>query len=157
MRPRLGVLLDDRVPPGPAHHAVDRHVFLGGEGVRLGVGVPLQEVEGPDHRAMASVVRAEIQGPEGPRRHPPVMALVGVPDHGAQGRPIDRSRGLGLLDQVARGLFADDREHDLAHDPLGLIESGPGELEEEVLLAADALQVVERRAVHAAFGPAPIW
>jgi hypothetical protein len=81
------------------------------------------------------------------------MALVGVPDHGAQGRPIDRSRGLGLLDQVARGLFADDREHDLAHDPLGLIESGPGELEEEVLLAADALQVVERRAVHAAFGP----
>ena len=60
---------------------------------------------------------------------------------------------LAFLDQVAQGLFADDREHDLAHDPVGVIEGGPGELEEEVLLAADALQVVEQFAVHAAFGP----
>ena len=102
---------------------------------------------------MAPVVRAEIQGPEDLRHHPPVMALVGVPDHGAQGGPIGRPRGLPFLDQVAQGLFADDREHDLAHDPVGVIEGGPGELEEEVLLAADALQVVEQLAVHPAFGP----
>ena len=60
---------------------------------------------------------------------------------------------FGFLDQVAQGLFADDREHDLAHDPVGVIEGGPGEVEEEVLLAADALQVVEQLAVHPAFGP----
>ena len=95
-RPPLGVLLDDRLPPEPACHAVDRHVFLGGEGVQLGVGVPLQEVEGLDDRAMAPVVRAEIQGPEDLRHHPPVMALVGVADHGAQGGPIGRSRGLRI-------------------------------------------------------------
>ena len=100
-----------------------------------------------------SVVRAEIQGLEDLRHHAAVMALVGVPDHGAQGGPIGRSRGLPFLDQVAQGLFADDREHDLAHDPVGLIEGGPGELEQEVLLAGDALQVVEQLAVHPAFGP----
>ena len=37
--------------------------------------------------------------------------------------------------------------------PSGSVEGGPGELEEEVLLAADALQVVEQFAVHPAFGP----
>ena len=80
------------------------------------------------------------------------MALGGVPDHGAQGRPVGRSCGLGFLDQVAQGLFADDREHDLAHDPVGLIEGGTGDLEEEILLAADALQIVQQFAVHPAFG-----
>ena len=54
-RPPLGVLLDDRLAPEPAHHAVDRNVFVGGEGVQLGVGVLLQEVEGLDDRAMASL------------------------------------------------------------------------------------------------------
>ena len=101
---------------------------------------------------MAPVVRAEIQGLEDLRHHPPVMALVGIPDHGAQGGPIGRSRGLPFLDQVAQGLFADDRKHDLAHDPIGLVEGGPGELEQEVLLAGHALQVVEQFAVHPAFG-----
>jgi hypothetical protein len=52
-----------------------------------------------------------------------------------------------------QGLFADDREDDLAHDPVGVIEGGPGEAEEEVLLAADALQVVEQLTVHAALSP----
>ena len=50
--------------------------------------------------------------------------------------PVGRSRGLALLDQVAQGLFADDREDDLAHDPVGVVEGGPGELEQEGLLAA---------------------
>ena len=46
-RPPLGILLDDRLPPEPAHHAVDRHVFLGGKGVQLGAGVTLEESRGP--------------------------------------------------------------------------------------------------------------
>jgi hypothetical protein len=152
-RPPFGVLLDDRLPPEPACHAVDRHVFVGGEGVQPGVGVPLQEVEGLDHRAMAPVVRAEVQDPEDLWYHSPVMALVRVADHGAQGDPVGRSRDLGFLDQVAQGLFADDREHDLAHDPVWMVKGGPGQLEEEPLLAADALQVVEQLAVDTAFGP----
>ena len=74
-RPPLGVLLDDRLPPEPARHAVDRHVFVGGVGVQPGVGVPLQEVEGLDDQVMVPVVRAEIQGPEDLRHHAAVMAL----------------------------------------------------------------------------------
>ena len=36
--------------------------------------------------------------------------------------------------------------------PSGSVEGGPGELEQEVLLAGHALQVVEQFAVHPAFG-----
>ena len=55
-----------------------------------------RSVEGLDDRAVAPVVRAEVQGLEELRHHAPVMALVGVADHGAQGGPIGRSRGLAI-------------------------------------------------------------
>ena len=86
------------------------------------------------------------------RYHAAVVALVGVPDHGAQRGPIGWPRGLPFLDQVAQGLFGDDGKHNLANDPIGSVECGPGELEQEVLLAGHAFQVVEQLAVHPAFG-----
>ena len=83
------------------------------------------------------------------------MTLVGVADHGPERGLVARSRGLRLLDQVTQGLFADDRKDDLAHDPVRLLESRAGKVEQEVLLAGDALQVVEQFAIHPAFGARP--
>jgi hypothetical protein len=50
------------------------------------------------------------------------------------------------------GVFGDDRKHDLEIDPIGSVEGGSGELEQEVLLAGHALQVVEQLTLHPAFG-----
>ena len=64
------------------------------------------------------------------------MAAVGIADDGAQRRPIGRAGRLPFLDEVAQGLLAGDREHDLAHDAVGLRQRGVGQLEQDVLLAA---------------------
>ena len=56
------------------------------------------------------------------------------------------------LTKSRKGLFGDHRKHNLANDPIGSVEGGPGELEQEVLLAGHAFQVVEQLAVHPAFG-----
>ena len=105
-----------------------------------------------DDRAMVLVVRAEFQALKDFWRHAAVMALVGIPDHRAERGLVGRARGLRFLDQVAQGLFADDRKHDLAHDPIRFLESGAGKVEQEVLLAGDALQIIEQFAIYPAFG-----
>ena len=84
--------------------------------------------------------------------HPAVMALVGIPDHCAKRGPVGWARGLRFLDQIAQGLFADDRKDDIAHDPIRFLEGRAGELEQQVLLAGDALQIIEQFAVDPAFG-----
>ena len=72
------------------------------------------------------------------------MALVGIADHRSQRGPIARFRSLRLLDQVTQGPFADDRKNDVAHDPVRLLEGGAGKVEQKVLLARDAFQLVEQ-------------
>jgi hypothetical protein len=150
--PSLRVLLDDRLPPKTAGDAVDRHGLLDGKGVQLAVGVTLQKIEGLNDRTMVHIVGAEIQSSEDLRHHAAIMAFVRVPDHRAQSGPIGRPRGLPFLDQVAQGLFADDRKHDFPHDPVGAVDGGARDLEQKVLLARHAFQVVEQLAVHPAFG-----
>ena len=101
---------------------------------------------------MALVVRAKFQALKDFGDHAAVMALVGIADHRSQRGPIARARSLRLLDQVAQGLFANDRENDVAHDPVRLLESGAGKIEQQVLLARDAFQLVEQFPIDPALG-----
>ena len=85
---------------------------------------------------MPLVVRAEFQGLKNLRHHAAVVAPVGIADRRCAGGPIGRSRRFPFLDQIAQGLLAGDREHNVAHDAVGLVQRGVGQLEQEVLLAA---------------------
>jgi hypothetical protein len=70
------------------------------------------------------------------------------PERGLVARP----RGLCLLDQITQGLFADDGKNDLAHGSIRFLESRAGKVEQETLLARDALQIIEQFPIHPAFG-----
>ena len=151
----LGILFDDRFSPEALHDAVERHRFLGGKGLEFRVGVTLQEIERLDDRAMMLVVRAEFQALKDVGRHAAVMTLVGIADHRPERGLVARPRGLRLFDQVTQGLFADDRKDDLAHGPIRFLESRAGKVEQEILLARDALQIIEQFPIHPAFGARP--
>ena len=150
--PSPGIFFNDRFAPEALHDAVDRHDFFGRESLESCPGVTLQEIERLDDRAMVRIVRAEFQALEDFGHHAAVMTLVGIADHRSQRRPVARACGLGLPDQIAQGLFPDNREDDIAHDAVGLFEGGAGEVEQQVLLAGDAFQIVEQLALHPALG-----
>jgi hypothetical protein len=97
---------------------------------------------------MMFIVRAEFQSLKYLRHHPAVMALVGIPDHRAQRGSVGWTRGLCFLDQIAQGLFADDRKHNIAHNTIRFPQSCAGDFEQQVLFARDALQIVEQFAVN---------
>ncbi len=101
---------------------------------------------------MSLVVRAKFQGLENLRRHAAVVAAVGVADDGAQCCPVGRAGRFPFLDQVAQGLLAGYREHNLADDAIGSRQRGVGQLEQDVLLAADALEIVEQFALDLPLG-----
>ena len=104
---------------------------------------------------MMLVVRTEFQALKDVGRHAAVMTLVGIADHRPERGLVARPRGLCLLDQITQGLFADHRKDDLAHGPVRFLESRAGKVEQEILLARDALQIIEQFPIHPAFGARP--
>ena len=60
---------------------------------------------------------------------------------------------MPFLDQLAQGLFTDDRKDHLAHDPLGVHERGIGQAIEHARFPADPFQVLEEFPFDTAFGP----
>jgi hypothetical protein len=57
-----------------------------------------------------------------------------------------------LHPQIAQGLLANHRKDDLAHHAVRLGQCGIGQFEQQVLLAADALDVIEQFTFDLAFG-----
>ena len=101
---------------------------------------------------MTFVVGPELEGRQEFGHHAPVVPLVGIADHGAQRRAVGRPSGFPLLDQIAQGLLANHRKDDLAHHAVRLGQCGIGQFEQQVLLAADALDVIEQFTFDLAFG-----
>ena len=101
---------------------------------------------------MVFIVRTEFQAPQDLWHHAAVMALVGIPDHRAERGPVGWTCGLRFLDQITQGLFADDWKDNIAHDAIRILQSRAGNFEQEVLLARDALQIVEQFAVNPVLG-----
>jgi len=102
---------------------------------------------------MALVVGSEKSGHGEPVAPYAGSGPVGIPDHRAQGGAIGRSRRLPLLYQISQRFLADNGEHNLAHDPIRFSERGVGDLEQEVLLAGHALNVIQQFAVDLALSP----
>src|SRR5271163_4769157 len=93
---------------------------------------------------MVFIVRAKFQPPQDLRHHTTVMTLIRIPDHRAEGSPVDWPRGLRFPDQITQGLLADNRENDITHDSIRFLQRRASDLEQQILLARDALQVLEQ-------------
>ena len=150
--PAGGVPLHDGFSPQATYHAIERHLHVGREGMHLGVGKALHQVERVHHRAVAVVVGAEFQRGQQGRYHAPVVALVGIADHSAQGDAVGWAGGLPLLDQIAQRLLADHWKHHVAHHAVRLGQGGVGQIEQQVLLSGHALEVLQQFAFDLAFG-----
>ena len=92
------------------------------------LGVALDQLDCLDHRPVMFVVGPKLQHMKDVRHHLPVMPLIGISGHGAQRGPIF-GRRLSLFDKVLQGLLARDREYDVTHNPVRLIEHGAGDIE----------------------------
>jgi hypothetical protein len=79
-------------------------------------------------------------------------SLCRIPDHRAERDSVGRARGLRFLDQIPQGLLADDRKDNIAHDAIRFLQGRAGNLEQQVLLAGDALQIVEQLAINPMLG-----
>jgi len=102
---------------------------------------------------MMLIVRAEFQSLKDLWHHPAVMALVGIPYHRAKRGPVGRPRGLRFLDEITQDLFADNRKDNIAHDAIRILQSCAGDVEQQVLLARDAFEIVEQLAIDPVLGP----
>jgi hypothetical protein len=141
--PARGILLHHGVAPEAAHDAIERHLLVGRESMHLGINEALHQFERLHDRTMALVVGTKLQCIQELGHHAAVVSPVGVSDHCTQGDAVGRPRGFPLLDQVAQRLFADHGKHHIAHHAVRLGERGVGQLEQQVLLAGDALEVVQ--------------
>jgi hypothetical protein len=92
---------------------------------------------------MVFVVGTEFQLFKNFRHHTPVMPFVGIPDDCPQGCPIGRPHGFPFLDQVSQGLFADQWEDDVANTSVRLIEGRIRDLEQQVLFARYAPEIIQ--------------
>ena len=106
---------------------------------------------------MVFIVRTEFQALQDLWHHAAVMALVGIPDHCAKCGSVAWTCGLRFLDQITQGLFADDWKDNIAHDAIRILQSRAGNFEQEVLLARDALQIVEQFTIDPVLARAPMW
>ena len=147
-----GILLHHGVAPQATHDAVERHLLFGREGSQLGVGEAFHQLQRLHDRTMTFVVGPELEGRQEFGHHAPVVPLVRIADHGAQRRAVGWPSGFPLLDQIAQGLLANHRKDDLAHHAVRLSQCGIGQFEQQVLLAADALDVIEQFTFDLAFG-----
>ena len=102
---------------------------------------------------MAFVVGPELQCSQEFGHHAPVVPLVGVADHGTQRGAVGRPSGFPLLDQIAQGLLANHRKDDLAYHAVRLGQCGIGQFEQQIVLASDALDVIEQFTFDLALGP----
>jgi hypothetical protein len=87
--------------------------------------------------------------------HASVVPLVGVADNGAQRGAVGRPGGFPLLDQIAQSLFANHWKDDVAHHGVRLGQCGIGQFEQQILLAGDALEIIEQLAFDFALGAGP--
>ena len=147
------VPVQDGVLPGAAHHALQGDVLVGRVGVQLAVGILLHQRQGAEDRPVRLVVGAEVQGVQQARHHAAVVGAVGVADDRLHVLAVGRAGGLPFLDQVAQRLLVDDREDHLLDDAVGPGEGGLGQLEQQAVLAGDALQVLQEFALDAPLGP----
>ena len=102
---------------------------------------------------MRLVVGAEVQGVQQARHHAAVVGAVGGADDRLHVLAVGRAGGLPFLDQVAQRLLVDDRVDHLLDDAVGLGEGGLGQLEQQAVLAGDALQVLQEFSLDASLGP----
>lgn len=80
------------------------------------------------------------------------MAFIGITDHGSQRGSVGRAGCLRFLDQITKGLFADNWKDNITHDSIWFLQGRAGDLEQQVLLAGDAFQIVEQLAIDPMLG-----
>src|SRR3954451_15641490 len=127
-----------------ADDAVQWHVLLDGIGAHPRLGVAADQVKGPDHRPMHVVVGPEIENGQQVQHRASVVAAVGTADRGAERGAIGGAGRLALAHQVTERLFAHHGEQHLADGAVRFLDGGAGQVEQEALLAADTLEVVQQ-------------
>lgn len=100
-----------------------------------GVRVPLDQIQGVQHRPVRRVVAAELQHVQQLDQPGPVMVRVRGSQRGLHRALIRRARGLELRDQVPQHRLRRDREHRVSHQPVTGIHGCLREPEQQVLLA----------------------
>ncbi len=140
----MRVLLHDDIAPQRADDAVQRHVLLDGVGAQPAVGVAADQVKRPDHRLVRVVVGAEVESGQQVQHRAPIMAAVGAADRGAERRAVGGAGRLALAHQVVERLLAHHGEQHLTDGAVRLLDGGAGQIEQQALLAADTLKVVQR-------------
>ena len=140
----MRILVHDGVAPQRADDAVQGHVLLDGVGPQPSVGIATDQLERTDHRPVCVIVGPEVEGSQQVQHRPPVVAAIGTADRGAQRGAVGRASRLAFAHQVVERLLAHHREQHLAHGAVRLPDGGAGHLEQEALLAADALEVVQQ-------------
>src|SRR4029077_15445801 len=70
------ILLHYGIAPEAANDTVERHLLVGREGVYLGIGKALDQLQRLHHRAMVVVIGAELQGEQEFERHAAIVSLV---------------------------------------------------------------------------------
>ncbi len=146
------VLLHHRLAPQTPHDAIKRNVLLGWKDPDLALRKALEQVKRFHHRTVTVVVGAEVERGQQPGHHTSVVPTVGVADHRAQGEMVGRPGGLPFFHQVLQRLFAHHRKDDVPHDAIRLGQRRLGEGKQQVLLACDALEVLEQLALDLALG-----
>ena len=127
-------------------------VFVRWKGMHLSIGEALHQVECQHHRLVAVVVGAELQRSQQRRHHAAVMSFVRVTDDGAQGDAVGWTGGFPFLNQITQRLFTNHWKYHLANYAVRLGQCSFGQLEQEILLAGDALEVIKQLALDLAFG-----
>jgi hypothetical protein len=152
------LVIDDRLTPVLADHAVHRHDVRGvvEAGLAVDVGVLLQQLHRVHHRPVGSVVTSEAQCVQQRRQHLPVVRAVGGVQSGADLGFEHLLVRLRLGHQLTQRLLTHHREQGPADDLVGLVDGGRRQLEEDALLAADLLQLGRQLLLHPLLGTSVI-
>ncbi len=142
-----------RLSPRFAHNPVDWHMLTDWV-VPLGPpGVTADQGDGVDDGPMGGVGRLEGEHIEEFDQPAPVVVGVAGLQGGLHGAPVGGPRRLVLADQVVEGLLADDRVQGVTHNLVGMVDSGLGQPEQDVLLAPDPSELVDQFLGHSPLGP----
>lgn len=149
-----GVLVDQGGP-------VAEHALVAGNALaprvigEPGGGMPLDQLQGVEHRGVGGVVGAELKHIKQLDQPAPVVVGVGRLERGLHRAPVHRPLGLELVDEVAQCLLAAGHRR-VDHPPHRLVralERGLRDREQQVLLAGDPLERVDQFLGHLAVRP----
>jgi hypothetical protein len=116
------------------------------------IRVAREQLERVDHGPVGGVVAAELQRRDQLRQPTPVV--IGV--RGAQHRPdalVKRVLGrFRFVDQITQGALGNDWEQRAADRLVRMLDGGLGEREQDALLAAHALEVIDKLLLDPALG-----